>query len=132
MALRPNPRGNVMRMPGAFQRTEVTLPSEALCHYITDDELERIGEMRKEPVQEICLAAVGVFFGSLLPAFAEISRFNSTTNPMGWVGLITCFLAFGSLTVMGVTGFLWKQRAGSHGGMLETIRGRTRVPVQAE
>lgn len=116
-------------MPGGIQQTEVTLPASALCHYITDDELERIGEMRKEPVMESCLASIGVFSGALIPALSELQKYSSH-GKIEVLGLVTCFVAVGALTVGAVTGYLWKQRAETHRGMVGSIRSRDRVPVQ--
>lgn len=100
-----------------------------MCHYIADNELERLGEMRKDLVMEICLASAGIFAGSLVPAIDGFSRFGSTTNPTTLTDLISMLLAFAALVVAVVTGFQWHVRSKSHVSLVTEIRGRPKVPV---
>ena len=71
-----------MQMPGAAQVTEVTLSPSALCHYISDDELEGLSEMQQDPVKDICLWALGGFVGAITPAYDGLSRFGNVAHPM--------------------------------------------------
>jgi len=120
---------NQMVLPQGMVLTELSVPNMQLYHYITDTDLERLGDMRKEPVMEICLASIGVFMGSILPTIEQISRFNASTNAMGLVGLATCLISFGSLAISVVTAFLWYRRSGNHKNLLDSIRARPRVRV---
>ena len=117
-------------VPEMAQTTNVTLPAELLCHYITDEELERLGEMRKEPVMEIFLCAIGAFLGALVPAMQQLGEFNADpTQVDGWE-LLTMFIAAMMLAVSIVSGVLWHQRSKAHRSMVDNIRDRPRSPVR--
>lgn len=117
-------------VPEMAQTTNVTLPAELLCHYITDEELERLGEMRKEPVMEIFLCAIGAFLGALVPAMQQLGEFNADpTQVDGW-GLLTMLIAAMMLAVSIVSGALWHQRSKAHRSMVDNIRDRPRIPVR--
>jgi len=119
-----------MQMPFGAQLTEVTLSPQALCHYITDDELEKLGEMRKEPVMEIFLCTIGAFLGALVPALQVLSQFRADpTKVDGW-GLVTLMIGVATLAVSVVSGLLWHQRSKTHKSMVATIRERPRAPVK--
>jgi hypothetical protein len=118
------------RMDVGLRQTLMTMPDTDLCHYITDDELDRLSEMRKEPVMEIFLCATGAFMGALIPALQSLSIFNSDPTKMDGFGLLTMFVAVGTLTVALVSGSLWHQRLKSHKSLVATIRGRPRVPIR--
>ena len=122
--------GAAMRMPLGVNNTEVTLPDGNLCHYITDNELEAIGQMQQEPVMEICLAATGVFFGSLAAAWDGLARFGDVANPTTWTDMLSIFLAFAALGIGSVTGWLWHVRLKGRKDMVQTIRDRPRIPVE--
>lgn len=124
------PSAGVVQMPVGAQVTQVTLSPEALCHYINDDELERLGDMRKEPVMEIFLCTVGAFLGALIPAFQELTKFQSAPDAVGFWGLATMFIAAMTLAVAAVTGWLWHQRSKTHKSMVETIRTREKRLVR--
>lgn len=125
-----------MSGPGAFlvpsgaQETNVTLPPEALCHYITDDELERLGDMRKEPVMEIFLCSVGAFLGALVPALQQLSLFQTDPTKVTMWDLLTIMIAAAMLVVSIVTGALWHQRSKVHKDLVTTIRARPKIPVR--
>lgn len=110
--------------------TSVTLPDGQLFHYIRDDELDRIGEMRKDLVIEICIASVGVFAGSFTPAFDGFKRFGAAQHPATSTDLVSMMLCFTALVVAIMTGLQWHQRSKSHKGMVSEIRGRPTVPVK--
>lgn len=130
MAIEQLPGAAVMQMPFGAQLTEVTLSPQALCHYITDDELERLGDMRKEPVMEIFLWSMGAFMGALIPAFQEFGKFRADPTNVGVWGLLTILIAAMTLAVAVVSGVLWRQRSKTHKSMVDTIRGRPRTPVR--
>lgn len=115
---------------GVAQNTTVTVAPEQQCHYIRDDELDRLSEMKQEPVMEICLASIGIFFGSLVPTIDAMSRFNAATNPMSLIELITALLTFSAFAVMLVTGFLWRIRIQSQKSLANEIRSRPKMPVR--
>jgi uncharacterized membrane protein len=129
MAVKQPPVGP-MQMPFRAQFTEVTVAPTSLCHYITDEELERLGEMRKEPVMEIFLCAIGAFLGALIPALQNLGQFNSNPSEVDGWGLLTILIAAMMLAVSIVSGALWHQRSKVHTSMVETIRGRPRSPVR--
>jgi hypothetical protein len=112
------------------QTTNVTLPAEILCHYITDEELERLGEMRKEPVMEIFLCTIGAFLGALVPAMQQLGQFSADPKQVDGWGLLTMFIAAMMLAVSIVSGALWYQRAKAHRSMVSNIRDRPRSPVR--
>jgi len=119
-----------MQMPSGAQTTEVTLSPQALCHYITDDELEKLGEMRKEPVMEIFLCTVGAFLGALVPALQVLSQFRADPTKVDMWGLLTLMIAVGTLAVAITSGLLWHQRSKTHRSMVVSIRERPRTPVR--
>lgn len=112
------------------QNTTCTVPEENRCHYITDDELMRLGEMRKEPVMEIFLCSIGAFVGALIPALSEVSKVVNAPDTVTLSGFLTLMIAAMMFAVALVSGFLWHQRTKTHEGMLTTIRNRPRVPVK--
>lgn len=118
-----------MRMPLSAQRTEVTLSETSLCHYITDDELVRIGEMRQDLGTEICLAASGIFFGSIIPAFDGIRRFNAEVNPSTPTDLLSMLLCAAALAISLVTGIQWFLRSRIHKDLVGEIRQRPKVSL---
>lgn len=119
-----------VRMPAGSQVTEVTLPPGALCHYITDDELDRLSEMRKEPVMEIFLCTIGAFLGALVPAFQVLSQFRADPTKVDMWGLLTLMIGVAMFAIAAVSGFLWYQRGKAHVSMTDAIRNRPRVQVQ--
>jgi hypothetical protein len=121
---------SAMQMPFGAQTTEVTVSPQALCHYITDDELERLGDMRKEPVMEICLCTIGAFLGALIPALQTLAQFNDDPAKVTMWGLMTLMIAFATFAVAVVSGVLWYQRSKTHKSMVENIRERPRAPVR--
>lgn len=123
--------GAAMQLPQGMSPTEVTLPESNLCHYIADGELERLGEMRKDRVMEICLASAGIFAGSLIPAIDGFRRFGAETNPATVTDLASMLIAFASLAVAGITGYQWRVRSGLHQDMVTQIRSRQKVPVSS-
>lgn len=122
--------GGQFQFDAGLQQTLCTLPQEALCHYITDDELERLSEMRKEPVMEIFLASIGAFLGALIPAWQELGKFNVDPTTVSGTGLFTMGVAIAMLAVAILSGALWRQRTKSHKSMAQTIRDRPRVQVK--
>ena len=121
---------NAMQMPFGAQLTEVTLSPQALCHYINDDELERLGEMRKEPVMEIFLCSIGAFLGALVPGLQVVGKFNENPATLDLWNLLTLLIAVATLAVATVAGVLWHQRSKTHKSMVDTIRQRPRAPVR--
>lgn len=124
------PEASAMRLPAGAQTTEVTLSPSALCHYITDHELETLGEMRKEPVMEIFLCSIGAFMGALIPAFQTLSQFNQDPAKVDIWGLLTLLLAAAMLAVSLVSGALWYQRGKTHKSLVDKIRERPRASVR--
>ena len=113
-----------------LQATSVTLPASQLCHYIRDDELDKLGEMRSDLVAEICLASTGIFFGSIVPAVDGFRRFGATTNPATGTDLLSMMLCFAAFIVAIITGLQWRVRSQVHKSMVDEIRDRPKVPVK--
>lgn len=124
------PYQGALNLPAAMRHSEITIPGVELHHFITDDQLTELSNMRAEPIMELFLASVGLFFGSLIPTIEELSRFNSPTDPMGIVGLVTALITFGSLVAAGISGCLWKSRYKKHGELAKVIRSRAKVAVK--
>lgn len=118
-----------MQVPLAAQVTEVTLSPSSLCHYITDEELESLGEMQQDPVKDICLWAMGGFVGAVIPAFDGLSRFGDVQHPMSKTDLASMFIATATLAIAVVTGILWHRKAKSKQGAVSTIRSRPKVQL---
>lgn len=112
------------------QATSVTLPASQLCHYIRDEELDRLGDMRSDLVMEICLASTGIFFGSVVPAFDGFRRFGAIANPTTGTDLLSMMLCFAAGSVAIITGLQWRARSKLHKGMVDEIRDRPKVPVR--
>lgn len=115
---------------GTVQAVTMTLPPEQRCHYIRDDELISLGQMDQDPVKDICLAAIGVFFGALVPGFDAFRRFGDTAHPMTKTDLLSFVLAVSSFRVLGITGYLWHQRAKHRTSMVQDIQQRPKVAVR--
>lgn len=124
------PQPGTMQFPANAQITEVTLSPTSLCHYITDDELEKLGQMQQEPVKDIFLASVGVFFGAVVPAASGVTRFGDTTHPMTLIDAISIALAFIFLGVICVSGYLWFVKTKTQENFVETVRQRPKVAVR--
>lgn len=86
--------------------------------------------MRKDMVMEICLAAGGVFFGSLVPAINGFLRFNAQRDPATWTDLLSMLLFVASFVAMFITGYQWKVRAKGHIDLVTEIRNRPKIPVR--
>ena len=84
--------------------------------------------MRKDMVMEICLAAVGIFFGSLVPAISGLVHFNSERGATG-ADLLSVVLCAAALFVALVTGYQWRVRSKGHVDLETEIRNRPKVPV---
>lgn len=110
--------------------TNVTLSKEVVCHYITDDQLLRLGEMRKDMVMEICLAATGIFCGSLVPAVDGFRHFGDAAHPATWTDLVSMMLFISALVAAAITGIQWRIRARGHVDLVTEIQNRPRVPVR--
>lgn len=110
--------------------TNVTVSDENLCHYITDDQLRRLGEMRKDLVSEICLAAAGIFWGSLIPAIDGLRRFNSEVSRASGTDLVSMMLCGAALAAALITGYQWYVRNKGHTSLENEIRNRPKVPVK--
>lgn len=123
------PKDQAFKVSNDWHPTFVTLPSERLCHYITDDELDGIGQMQHEPVMEIFLVAIGAFIGLIIPGIEAVGKFLSDKATL--LDLATLMVLTLSLGVAGVTGFLWNKRSSNRKNLVGTIRDRKRVPVQS-
>lgn len=119
-----------LQFPATAQTTQVTLSPDALCHYIRDDELDKLGEMRKDLVMEFCLAATGIFFGALIPAIDGFRRFGADVNPSTATDLASMMLCFAALAVAIITGFQWRIRSKAHRDTVEEIRSRPKMSVR--
>lgn len=119
-----------LQIPASMRQSEITIPGVELHHFITDDQLTELSNMRAEPVMEICLASVGAFVGSIIPALEQLSRFNDATDPMGMVGLLTAFLALGSGVSALISGLFWRSRHRRHVNLATVIRSRPKVAVK--
>lgn len=117
-------------LSGDGLQTNITLPQDQLCHYITDDQLEKLGEMRRDLTIEICLASAGIFFGSVVPAFDGFYRFNDAPRPATPTDLVSMMICFSAFIVALLTGWQWRKLAGYHSKLVEDIRNRPRVPVK--
>lgn len=115
-------------IPEGMVPTNISMPAENLCHYITDDELRRLGEMRKDLVIEVCLASGGIFAGSIVPAFVAFGHWQ--TNKLSGADLIALLLFVGSLTAFVLTGFQWFARQRNHTDLVAEIRARPKVAVR--
>lgn len=128
----PTPYSGSLVLPADMRAAEVTIPGVQLWHYITDDQLTTLGELRKEPAMEIFLASFGAFLGAIAPAVEQLGRFNDRVNPMGYTGLFTVLVAVVALAIAIVTGLLWHKRGKHQVNLLNTIKSRKKVPVSTE
>jgi hypothetical protein len=121
--------GPPFSIPESASPTNVTVSGENLCHYITDDQLCRLGEMRKDLVMEICLASGGILAGSLVPALTGWQHWMSTTGASAG-DLIAMMMLAASVAAFFITGYQWYVRHQSHVDLVEEIRNRPKVPVR--
>ncbi|MBX7527009.1 hypothetical protein [Qipengyuania vesicularis] len=120
-----------LKISSAAQATFVTVQSESLCHYITDDELDKVSQMSREPVSEICIVSIGAFIGSLFPALDAVSQLRLEAAKADFTDIVTFLIAVASFGIACVTGFLWSRRAESSTALVKKIRSRPRVRVEA-
>lgn len=116
--------------PGGSLALNVTLPEEQLCHYITDDELVRLGEMNDDPLMNICLLTAGAFAGAVVPAAQSLRTFFVEPLEFGGVDLLSVLVAVVTLSIALLTGYLSNRKKRVHKSLVEKIRERPRVPVQ--
>lgn len=107
----------------------LTMPNNQLCHYIRDDELERLSEMRRDLIMEICLTSIGIFIGSLTAGIDGFRRFNVAVEQLTATDLISMLILFAAGVVALITGLQWRVRARRHGSMVDEIRARPKVAV---
>jgi len=112
----------------ALQPINATLPDALTFHYISDEELDRLGAMPKDPAKDIFMFAIGVFFGALCPAFDALSALLAGHFPTLAMGAGAA-LALLSLGVMVPSGLLWRHRARLEDDMRSRIRARHKVRV---
>lgn len=108
--------------------TNVTLSDENLCHYITDDQLRRLGEMRKDLVMEVCLAAGGILAGSIIPAWTGWSHWSE--DKATGADLVSLLMFAAAVAAFCVTAYQWWVRHKLHDDMIKDIRNRPKVQVQ--
>lgn len=114
---------------GLFCDTQVTVPKHELRHYITDGELDMIGEMRRDHMEQVFWAAVGVLGGASIPAIDALSHFNAPENPMGWLGFLQCLLAAMAFVAAVLSGYLVWHRSKTKSDLVTEIRARPRMKV---
>ncbi len=112
------------------QIVQMTLQADLVCHYIRDDELERLGEVSSDPVKDIFLLSAGVAAGAIIPALEALSQFNHAKDPMDVWGLITVLVLVAAVGITIVTCALWRYRAKGKWNLVSSIRGRPKVNVQ--
>lgn len=130
MAVNPEQPLSVMQMPGGAQVTNMTLPSESLCHYITDDQLERIGQMNDNLPMQICLSALGLLGGSITPAFDGLRRLGDAAKPLTSTDMVSIALACVAFGMCIVTAIQWYQKSKARSPIIQEIRERPRIAVR--
>ncbi len=85
--------------------------------------------MRRDLVTEICLAASGLFFGSIVPAFDGVKRFNAEVNPSTPTDLLSMLLCAAALATAVVTGLQWWLKSRAHKDLVTEIRQRPKVTL---
>jgi hypothetical protein len=116
-------------LTGAVPSVECTMPASELRHYITDEELGRLGEMKRDHLSEMFFAFLGLTLGGIVPTIDAVARFNAQTNPMGRVDLGVCFITVMAFALTALAGFLWYQRSKGRKDLMEEIRGRPKMKV---
>jgi hypothetical protein len=109
--------------------TEVTVPSEELRHYITDDELDKVGEMKGDFVRELFWASLGACAGSVTAGITAFKQVGDAAHPLGWAELSAILILALSLGSMLLAGALSRQREHGRKALLNRIKGRERVRV---
>lgn len=109
--------------------TRMTAPESELKHYITDDELDKIANMKGGHAKEIFWSSLGLFLGALIPACESLIRFNAPNNPMGALGLLECGIALVGLAIACTSGYFWWDRAKGKKDIVQEIRDRPKLQV---
>ncbi len=130
MAVESGENGGRFTLSDGAMTTNVTLPTEQLCHYIRDDELDSITEFGREPIAEICLLAAGSALGSLIPAINGIARWYTSDSAMSAASLVALLQFVASIAVTLVTGYLWRRRRGVKQSLVDEIKGRPKIPMR--
>ena len=108
---------------------QCTFQAEQLCHYITDDELDRLGESTRDFLVELTFTSGGIAAGSLIPAIAGANRFLRTDLTATGTDILSMVFCCSSLAVAIVTFMLWRSRRKNHQTLAGEIRSRPRVTV---
>ncbi len=119
-----------IRIPRPTDRQEfLTYEPEILAHWISDEELEKLSELRSDHVVEFFWGFLGIALGSAVPAYLLMSKIGSSDDPIGKSDLFTIctFIVFTFLT--GIMGFWWRKRHKSSEDLKNRIRNRPKVPV---
>lgn len=114
------------RLPAGAQQTTMTVAPEQAGHYISDDQLTRICEMREEPVGGIFLGAAGALAGVASAAYQSASIALYRPEKIAGNDLINMAIAILALSIAAVTGFLWQGRRRRMPDIAREIRDRLR------
>jgi hypothetical protein len=114
---------------GAVPTVECTVPATELRHYITDEELGRLGEMKRDHLTELFWGFLGATLGGIIPSISAVAHFNAKTDPMGKLELVVCLLTAMALAATVLTAILLLQRSRGRKDLLGEIRGRPKMRV---
>jgi hypothetical protein len=108
---------------------ECTMPDTDLRHYISDHELNSIGDLKSDHIGQLFWASLGAFVGLVIPTFNAVAKFQAAKGPFDGSSLATIILACMSLSILFVSGLLTWGRSKRRRDLVSTIRARPRVKV---
>jgi hypothetical protein len=131
MAVESAPPG-AMQFPVGAQVTEVTLSPTALCHYITDSELERIGDVGDNLPMQVCIGSAGTLAGSVVSTFIAFSHVGDPSVVFSKTDMASVCVTLISLGLGVFSGAQWFRLETRRTPLINEIRARPKVALMTQ
>lgn len=107
----------------------LTYQDEVLEHWISDEELTRMSELRRDHVVEFFWAFFGTCVGSIGPFIEKLGKFSNNSQSIDVYDLISLimFPLFFILTV--IMAFFWRNSSSSNDDLITQIRNRAKITI---
>lgn len=115
------------QIPNDAQVTEVTVSPTALYHYITDVELERIGDVSDNLPAQVCIGSGGTLLGSIPSTGAAVRHLGNPIDLFSFLDLVYVSVTLVSLSFFVLTGLQWFFHSRQRKSLLKEIRERPKL-----
>ena len=116
-----------LQLPHRAQVTEVTVSPTSLCHYITDDELARIGDVSDNLPMQVCIGAAGSLAGSIVSTWTAIGHVGDPKNLFNGTDMASVCVTLISLGLVAFSGVEWHRLAKRRRPLVGDIRARPKM-----